>query len=424
MPQPVSVSFLESRRKYITEVVDPLVEDLVHDILSQMPDDPVDFSIAWMKQRMGHTGATAENKSLSLQNKILKHDMAAGTQTVSELGQAIQAQEKPQEKRTFKRSVSFHKEEEKKKEESEESSEDSDDNEIDEPPPPVNRPAGPRQSVSAEAYGAWNKMELAEIPVYKKTLDQKIRLEEVLSMSILFSALEEKDFNIILNALELKEFEPNQLVIREGEDGDCLYIVDNGSLECRKVIAGEERTVKTCHPGDVFGELALLYNIVRQASVYAGGRCVCWRLDRQTFNQVVKTGAAKRTQEYDIFVSSISLFSAMGQAERSRVIDSFKISRHKEGDVVVREGDQGDRFYLVEEGTLIAQKEKLGPAVLKEYGYGEYFGELALLKNQPRAATITVTSAKAKLVWMDRKTFNKMLGPLQEILERRAASYG
>jgi len=115
----------------------------------------------------------------------------------------------------------------------------------------------------------------------------------------------------------------------------------------------------------------------------------------------------------------------MEPSERSRIVDCLKIARFKQGDIVVRQGDAGDRFFVVEEGELVATKAMPGQGEreVMRYGNADYFGELALLKNQPRGATIKVTSAKAKLVWLDRKTFTKMLGPLQGILERHAAAY-
>ena len=58
-------------------------------------------------------------------------------------------------------------------------------------------------------------------------------------------------------------------MISEGDNGDFLFVIEKGALKCTKLVEGEEKVVKTVNEGDVFGELALLYNCPRAASVVA-----------------------------------------------------------------------------------------------------------------------------------------------------------
>lgn len=89
----------------------------------------------------------------------------------------------------------------------------------------------------------------------------------------------------------------------------------------------------------------------------------------------------------------------------------------------LKQGDPGDKFYIVEEGALKATKEMDGAEkTVLEYKAGDYFGELALLKNQPRAANVIAVS-DCSVLTLDRKTFNKMLGPLQDLLNEKSAAY-
>ena len=64
-------------------------------------------------------------------------------------------------------------------------------------------------------------------------------------------------------------------VITEGDNGDFLFVIEKGTLNCTKSVNGEEKVVKTVNEGDVFGELALLYNCPRAASVMAAD--VLWK---------------------------------------------------------------------------------------------------------------------------------------------------
>lgn len=62
----------------------------------------------------------------------------------------------------------------------------------------------------------------------------------------------------------------------------------NPAPMCIKQGDEEEKMLKVCEVGDVFGELALLYNVPRAASVEAKTDCTLLRLDRETFNHIVK----------------------------------------------------------------------------------------------------------------------------------------
>jgi len=178
--------------------------------------------------------------------------------------------------------------------------------------------------------------------------------------------------------------------------------------------------VKSVMAGDVFGELALLYNCPRAATVVSKDACVCWQLDRETFNHIVKDAAVKRRTKYDEFLKSVTLISSLEPYERSQIADALKPEVFKQGDTIVTQGEPGDKFYIIEDGKLFAMKD--GNRVL-DYGAGQYFGELALLKNQPRAASVIVESDEAKVLAMTRLSFTKMLGPLQGILNKTVGTY-
>merc|ERR1712039_140018 len=84
------------------------------------------------------------------------------------------------------------------------------------------------------------------------------------------------------------------------------------------------KLVKTCEPGDVFGELALLYNCPRAASVIAVEKCILWQLDRDTFNNIVKEAAQKKRQRYDTFLAKVPLLASMDSYERSQLADALR----------------------------------------------------------------------------------------------------
>ena len=183
--------------------------------------------------------------------------------------------------------------------------------------------------------------------------------------------------------------------------------------------------MRTYEPGDAFGELALLYNAPRAASIRAQTPADLWALDRRTFNHTVKDSAQRKREKYEEFLKNVSILENMEAYERSKLSDAIQEQWYEDGDYVITEGQQGDIFYLIMSGKAIATKtlEPGKPAVqVYEYKEGDYFGERALLKNEPRAANV-IACSQLQVVKLDRKSFRRLLGPIDQILMRNMENY-
>ena len=183
--------------------------------------------------------------------------------------------------------------------------------------------------------------------------------------------------------------------------------------------------MKNYGPGDAFGELALLYNSPRAATVKSKASCTLWLLDRECFNHIVKEAAEKKRGRYEGFLKSVEILSTIEPYELLQISDALKSSSFNKGDYVIKEGEFGDVFYIIEDGEAVATKthEPGKPAeIVKSYGRGDYFGELALIKGEPRAANI-VASSSLKLISIDRESFKRLFGPIEEILKRNSDKY-
>ncbi len=286
----------------------------------------------------------------------------------------------------------------------------------------------PRTGVSAEVYGEFNKKEDFVARNIPKTDEQIQRIKSSVIHSFLFSNLEPKDLEIVIGAMEEKRFKPGEDVITQGDKGDCLYFVESGNLECYKQFSkGEEPVlVKKYEPGDSFGELALLYNAPRAATIRTVNDVITWVLDRETFNNIVKDAAQKKREKYENFLKNVEILSTIDSYEIMQISDAIKSATYKKGDYIIKEGEIGDIFYILEEGECVATKT-LEPGkpetVIKDYGVGGYFGERALIKGEPRAANIIVKSDEAKVISLDRTSFKRLLGPIEELLKRNIEKY-
>jgi cAMP-dependent protein kinase regulator len=286
---------------------------------------------------------------------------------------------------------------------------------------------GQRASVSAEVYGFFNKKEDFVARVIPKSAEQKTRIVNKVMQSFLFNSLEEKELNTVIDAFEEKHYVKGDFVIRQGEQGDVLYLIESGTLNCYKTFKKEEgdKFLKVYNPGESFGELSLLYNAPRAASIQANDDCILWALDRECFNNIVKDAAIKKREKYENFLKSVDILKQVEAYELSQICDALQVKKFSQGAEIIKQNENGDNFYIVEEGEAYAMKsfaEGQEAQKVMDYQKGGYFGELALIRNEPRAASV-FAKTDCRLLSLDRMSFKRLLGPLENILKRNSDSY-
>lgn len=252
---------------------------------------------------------------------------------------------------------------------------------------------GARSSVSAEVYGIFNQKQAFVPKIIEKSDEQIQRIQEKVLQSFIFNNLDEKELKIVIDAMEEYTCKAGDYVITQGDPGAVLYIIEKGTYDCFKTFTkgADPVKLKEYFPGESFGELALLYNAPRAASIVAKEDGIAWTLDRETFNNIVKEAAIKKREKYESFLKSVGILKQIEPYELSQVCDALKSRKYKEGDSIIKQNDNGDEFYIIEEGEAYATKVfKNGenPEKVMDYSRGGYFGELALLKNEPRAASV------------------------------------
>lgn len=258
-----------------------------------------------------------------------------------------------------------------------------------------------------------------------KSPETKKHIQTLIEKSILFSSLNKDDIGIVIDAMEDVHTNSGQDVIVEGEEGDTLFIIGEGEFDCFKVIKGSQTYLKTYHPGEFFGELALMYNAPRAASIKSKGEGRLYGLDRATFNHIVQEAASKKRKYYSSILSKVEILAEIDPYEKEQLCDTLKEEEFEAGSYIVKQGEQGDRFYIIAEGRLIAEKKESPAAEVKkvfEYKEGDYFGEIALVKNTVRQASIKALT-NCRVVSIDRDAFKRLLGPMEDILQRNMDKY-
>lgn len=392
-------------RAYLDSKINKIIEPMVVELMNETPEDPISYMIRWLKDNHGNRASIHANERFELEH--LRKEVPKLKEKIAELDDGEGSDDRG----------------------SELDSDPSDEEDYvdDLPLPSQTKSAKMRTSVSAEAFGIYHKKEDFKAVVIEKSEEVKEKIRKRLLESFMFSALSDKEQEVVVDAMKEEKFEPDDVVIKQGDDGEVLYVVESGLYNCAKIFPGktEPTDLTTYEQGAAFGELALLYNAPRAATITCLESGYLYSLDRNTFNYIVKDAAAKKRERYEDFLSQVQILSSMEPYERSKLADAFKEETFSPGEYVIKEGDAGNVFYFISEGEATATKTlEAGkpPVEVMSYKKADYFGERALMKNEPRAANV-IAKTNLVVVSLDRHSFKRLMGPIEEILKRNMEVY-
>jgi len=316
--------------------------------------------------------------------------------------------------------------------------------------------AGRRSSVSAERYDperdqAADAADGDDAAVFPKTPEQRRRLADAVRDILLFRSLDSDVMRDVIDAMFERRAAPGEYVIRQGDDGDNFYVIDSGVYD---VIITTRRT--TGNGGDEvetssrvlqfdgrgsFGELALMYNQPRAASVVAVTEGRLWAMGRHAFRRLVLQSAFRKRQMYDRLLRAVPMLEALDDYERATLADALRSQSFADGDRIVAEGDTvADGMYFIERGEARVTITKDGKETeVTRLATGDYFGEMALLENGARTASVyaviqqqnrngdddstTADNINVRVAFLERESFERLLGPCLDVLKRNTEAY-
>nr|WIM01501.1 cAMP-dependent protein kinase type I regulatory subunit [Limnephilus lunatus] len=290
-------------------------------------------------------------------------------------------------------------------------------------PQPAAQPARRRGGISAEPVTEEDAASYVK-KVVPKDYKTMAALSKAIAKNVLFSHLDENERSDIFDAMFPINCLPGESIIQQGDEGDNFYVIDSGEVEV--FVNGE--MVTTIGDGGSFGELALIYGTPRAATVRARTHTKLWGLDRDSYRRILMGSTIRKRKMYDEFLSRVSILESLEKWERLTVADSLEPVSFGDGETIVRQGEPGDDFYIILEGcALVLQQRAEGSGPREEMevgrlGASDYFGEIALLLDRPRAATVRAVGP-LKCVKLDRARFERVLGPCADILKRNITQY-
>ena len=275
------------------------------------------------------------------------------------------------------------------------------------------------------------------------------QIRSAFATHFLFSGISKSVLEEAINVMKKQECQDGIPIITEGETGNKFFVLYSGS--CHVHVKGKGIVKENMTAGASFGEIALMYSSPRTATIRATSQCVLWYLDRRQFRTMLQTF---HQEEFTTNRQSLEkvpmLMNALEDRDLDLLAESMQPMGFLDGQTIIQQGEIGTVFYIIMRGKAMVSilnrsgisskvinevttstttttdnnNEKKSPGLLKktksfssvdqhcqirELPAGAFFGERALLFNEPRSATITAVGA-TRCGAIDRETFLRILG--------------
>ena len=218
-----------------------------------------------------------------------------------------------------------------------------------------------------------------------KTFQDIREISKYLQRHFLFNSLPSNLLESVISEFKLITLKSNETVFEQNSRGLYFYLINSGRVE---VYINNEKK-REMGKGEFFGELALLHDSLRTATVVTVEDCSFWVLSREVFLQGIRGINLTKMQENKHFIESIDIFQVLTQEQKEALVGFFVVQEFGEGYRVLEEGDPGNMMYIIKSGSVLCSQNG---KELRKLWPGDYFGEQALLYNTTRTASVITLS--------------------------------
>ncbi|KAJ7969566.1 putative Protein phosphatase 2c [Quillaja saponaria] len=288
-------------------------------------------------------------------------------------------------------------------------------------------------------------------PAHRKTWEEEAHIELALRDHFLFRKLTDSQCHVLLDCMQRVEVQPGDVVVKQGGEGDCFYVVGSGEFE---VLATQEeqhgevpRVLQsyTAEKLSSFGELALMYNKPLQASVRAVTSGTLWALKREDFRGILMSEFTNLSSLK--LLRSVDLLSRLTILQLSHIAESLSEVSFSDGQAIIDKNEDVLALYIIQKGQVKItfnadllrspnvcslkpdnQNEDDNFHRCKELSVdkaeGSYFGEWAL-RGESIGSLSAVAMGDVVCAILTKENFESVLGPLAKLSQedRRSVDY-
>lgn len=263
-----------------------------------------------------------------------------------------------------------------------------------------------QQILGDDSFG--NEIIATRVEPVVKSADTEFMILSVLKSHFLFSRLQDYELQDVVDSMIDEYVEADEIIIQEGDtQGDKFYVLEEGEVE---VLVGGN-VVANLPSGVSFGDLALMYNNPRAATIRALKNCTLWVLEKRFFRQAMVTSSSNQTVNLSQFLGKLKLFESLSLEGLSQLSKSLTLKSYSHDTPIITQGEIGEHFYIIFKGKVRVTKtlddgKQIPLITLME---GAVFGERALIKKEPRAANV-ISDGHVECYTLASKDFGSMLG--------------
>lgn len=274
--------------------------------------------------------------------------------------------------------------------------------------------------------------EIIEIEMEEEEVEEQEEEVPAIPRMSFFSSLSLEEFKEVINNLSTKSFSAGEVIVEEGKVLNALYILAHGEVEIRA--KGEKKVLL---PGSFIGQKSFFERTPISASVIALTDVTLLELTHQSLEEIIKKYPKVKTAVEEIYIEKVfvpilknhPLFSAIPAEDLPTVASWFNIREFREGEIVIKEGEEGKALYIVRTGEFMVYKKiARGKAVkLAVLEPGDIFGEISILTDGKTTATVKAIKNSTAMC-LERSKFKELvmlypvvLDGISEIMEKRVA---
>lgn len=248
---------------------------------------------------------------------------------------------------------------------------------------------------------------------FDKTDEEKSSIEKALLGNVFMKNLKEYHISEIVRCMYPVNYNEGDMIITEGTSGDVLYALQEGRVEVQK----EGKKLAQFGGPTVFGELAILYKCPRTASILViSSKAKVWAISRDTYQTIMMKDGIQRQMDALKVINNVQLLKKLPESMKMKLSSSLMEETYSKGEYIIRQGSIGDTFFILNEGEVLITvvKEPGQPAVpIRTLQKGAYFGEVALLREEPRTANVIAVADQVVCYVVEREKFMKLIGGLE-----------
>lgn len=245
----------------------------------------------------------------------------------------------------------------------------------------------------------------------RKPPETRELISTALKSHFLFSFLDKEMEDSIIDSMDCLLVSKGTNIIIEGNMGDNCYVIESGEF-CIYEKSKGNAMVNKLGPGELFGELALLYNCPCSATVQSSMPSKVWVLDRAAFRAIVAQLSEKESTNYQNYLKNLNCLKSLTEEQLASVAEVVRIEEYKADDILVSPDTKNFTIYIVQKGTAKYKDRNGKETELKEE---DSFGEECLQHKNP-TYTVRATS-NLTCIAVHYNDFVRVIGDIGEVID-------